>query len=247
MGQKLGQHFLKRTSVAKRIAAAVCPEPGGQVIEIGPGKGSLTRYLLERSRRVIAIELDRRLAEGLRKSFRGNGKLTVVEADVLHTDLSQWGSASITGNLPYYITSPVLEKVLRLGDLLELGVFMMQKEVAERLAAKPGSRSYGYLTVQTNLFAQPEILFNVPPAAFQPPPKVDSTVVRLMPRPLTGITDTDEFLQFVGSCFRHKRKTLRNNLAEVYGKQALEAIPDASSRAEQLSLEQFNDLFRRLR
>jgi 16S rRNA (adenine1518-N6/adenine1519-N6)-dimethyltransferase len=247
VGERLGQHFLHRTSLLRRIAAAACPRQGDQVIEIGPGRGALTEHLLEGARRVIAIEVDRRLADHLRERFQGDGRLTVVEADVLSTDLSQWGPVSVAGNLPYYITSPVLEKVLNLGSLLKLGVFLVQKEVADRLTADPGSRHYGYLTVRTKLLARPEALFRVPPSAFRPPPKVDSAVVRLTPCPAGDLPNVEEFLGFVGDCFRHKRKTLRNNLAGIYGKGVLEAVPEASRRAEELSVEQFKDLYGRLK
>ena len=246
MGQRLGQHFLHQASVLRRIAAAACPHKDGQVIEIGAGGGALTKYLLEGAARVIAIEVDPRLADHLRKRFRDDSRLTVVEADVLRTDLSQWGPVTVTGNLPYYITSPVLEKVLRLGELLRLAVLLVQKEVADRLTAGPGSRDYGYLTVQVRLLAKAETLLRVSPAAFRPPPKVESALVRLTPDPAAEVSGAEEFLRFVGACFRHKRKTLRNNLAGIYGKRALDAVPEASMRAEQLSVEQFKDLYRRL-
>jgi 16S rRNA (adenine1518-N6/adenine1519-N6)-dimethyltransferase len=245
VGQKLGQHFLRQASVLRRIAAA-CPHEDGQVIEIGAGQGALTKYLLEGAARVIAIEVDPRLADQLRKRFRDNSRLTVVEANVLRTDLSQWGPATVTGNLPYYITSPVLEKVLRLGELLRLAVLLVQKEVADRLTAEPGSRNYGYLTVKVRLLARAETLLRIPPTAFRPPPKVESALVRLTPKASTEVSGAEEFLGFVGACFRHKRKTLRNNLAGIYGKRTLDAVPEASMRAEQLSVEQFKDLYRRL-
>ncbi|MCP5117650.1 MAG: ribosomal RNA small subunit methyltransferase A, partial [bacterium] len=137
MGRKLGQHFLRDASILRRIAEAACPDDTGLLIEIGPGRGELTGYLLERAAKVVAIELDSRLADVLRRRF---AKAHVLEADVLKTDLAQWGPARIAGNLPYYITSPIIEKVLRLGDLLESAVFLVQEEVADRLTAEPGSR-----------------------------------------------------------------------------------------------------------
>jgi 16S rRNA (adenine1518-N6/adenine1519-N6)-dimethyltransferase len=147
----------------------------------------------------------------------------------------------IAGNLPYYITSPILEKVLPLD--FKRAVFLMQKEVAERLAARPGSRDYGYLTVATALFAEVRLLFTVKPSAFHPPPKVDSAVV-LLERRTPPVEDTAGFLQFAGRCFRHKRKTIRNNLADIPG---IETWPEAGLRAEQIGMEQFLSMFERQR
>lgn len=161
---------------------------------------------------------------------------------MLGTDLAQWGPAVVAGNLPYYITSPILEHTLELGSRLMRAVFLMQKEVARRLAAAPGSRDYGYLTVRTQFLAHVEALFDVPAKAFQPPPKVDSAVVRLTPHP-APCHDAEGFLRFASLCFRQKRKTLRNNLIETYG--PLE-IPEASLRAEQLSVERLVALWQRL-
>ncbi|MGO9255772.1 MAG: 16S rRNA (adenine(1518)-N(6)/adenine(1519)-N(6))-dimethyltransferase RsmA [Bryobacteraceae bacterium] len=252
--QKLGQHFLTSGSVLERIAAAVCPQPPGRppgcplgpaVIEIGPGRGALTAKLLERASRVIAIELDPYLAGHLRSKFQGEPRLEIVEADVLATDLAQWGRLPMAGNLPYYIASPILEKTVRLGA--PRAVFLIQKEVAERLVAAPGGRDYGYLTVQTALFATARLLFHVKQGAFRPPPKVDSAVVLLEPRPVRwGIENADDFLRFVSLCFRQKRKTLRNNLAEAYGKDRVDAWPEAGLRAEQIPMEGFIEMYRRL-
>jgi 16S rRNA (adenine1518-N6/adenine1519-N6)-dimethyltransferase len=236
---KLGQHFLASDSVLNRIAAAVCPAHESLVIEIGPGKGALTEKLLDRADRVVAIEVDRALVEHLRSRFP-TPRLEVVHADVLAVDLAQWGSVPVAGNLPYYITSPILEKVVR-GNPAR-AVFLMQKEVAMRLAAKPGTRDYGYLTVQTSLFATARVLFDVKPGAFRPLPKVDSAAVLLEPR-IQPVENREAFLEFVGRCFRQKRKTLRNNLAEFYPKELVDTLPEAGMRAEQLSLEQFLSAF----
>jgi 16S rRNA (adenine1518-N6/adenine1519-N6)-dimethyltransferase len=243
--QKLGQHFLTKGSVLERIAQAACPQTGGAIIEIGPGRGALTSRLLARASRVIAIELDPSLAAYLRGKFSGEPRLEIVEADALATDLAQWGPLPIAGNLPYYIASPVLEKTVRLAP--PRAVFLIQKEVAERLVASAGRRDYGYLTVAIALFATARLLFEVRPAAFHPPPKVDSAVVLLEPRPdRFGIEDPDDFLRFVSLCFRQKRKTLRNNLAESYGKEIVGAWPEASLRAEQIPIEGFIEIYRRL-
>jgi 16S rRNA (adenine1518-N6/adenine1519-N6)-dimethyltransferase len=241
VGQRLGQHFLNKGSILERIAAAACPEMTDLVIEIGPGRGALTERLLKRARRVIAIELDYDLVQHLHGKFGSDPRLEVIQSDVLATDLAQWGPAPIVGNLPYYITSPILEKTGRLRP--PRSVFLMQKEVAERLIATPGNREYGFLTVQTAVFANARMLFEVKPSAFNPPPKVDSAVVLLEPRD-TVVDDPDGFIEFVGKCFRQKRKTIRNNLAGSY---AVDGWPEAGLRGEQIPLEQFVDMYRRAR
>ena len=242
---KLGQHFLVRGSILERIATEACPAPEDLAIEIGPGRGALTEKLLKRAARVVAVEIDSSLVEHLRRRFAEEPRLQVVQADVLETDLLQWGRGPVVGNLPYYITSPILEKVAALD--VPRAVFLVQKEVAERLAAQPGARDYGFLTVQVALFAEVRLRFQVKPAAFHPPPKVDSAVVVLEPRRrAAGIADPAAFLRFVGQCFRHKRKTIRNNLAEFYGKERVDSWPEASLRAEQISLERFAEMYRRL-
>jgi 16S rRNA (adenine1518-N6/adenine1519-N6)-dimethyltransferase len=239
--QKLGQHFLRNAAILDRIAAAVCPQPEQTVVEIGPGRGALTAKLLEKSQRVVAIELDRDLAQYLRQEFSAEPRLEIVEADALTTDLGQWGSVPIAGNLPYYAATPIIEKTIRQRP--PRAVFLIQKEVAERLVAQPGQRAYGYLTVATALFASADLLFEVKPGAFQPPPEVDSAVVLLEPRP--PAPEADAVLELMSCAFRHKRKTLRNNLAPVYGR-AVEAWPEAGMRAEQIPLEGFLEMCARL-
>ena len=245
--QRLGQHFLVTASVLERIARAACPDPEPLVIEIGPGRGSLTERLLERAARVVAIEIDAGLAALLREKFRAEPRLTLVHADALDIDLGQWGAAVMAGNLPYYAATPIIEKAL--DSPVRHAAFLVQKEVARRLTAQPGTRDYGYLSVRTQFLADAEMLFDVPPAAFRPPPKVDSTLVRLRPhrRALElGVADPAGFLAFLSRCFRQKRKTLRNNLAGAYGRDALNCLPEARQRAEQLTLDQLAALYRRL-
>jgi 16S rRNA (adenine1518-N6/adenine1519-N6)-dimethyltransferase len=246
--QRLGQHFLIRGSVLERIARAACPEPEPLVIEIGPGRGALTTRLLARAARVIAVELDAWLVRHLAEAHTGNAGLQIIEADALTLDLGQWGPAVIAGNLPYYAATAIIERVVALGPLLRRGVFLVQKEVAERITAAPGNRAYGYLSVALQLFADVELLFEVKPAAFHPPPKVDSAVVRLVPHDRgveMGLRDPQDFLRFVSLCFTQKRKTLRNNLAGRYGA-AVDDWPEASMRAEQIPLETFAAMYRRL-
>lgn len=231
--------------ILERIAAVVCPVAEDLVIEIGPGKGALTEKLLKRAARVVAIEVDHVLVEHLRRKFAGEPRLEIVHSDVLQTDLARWGRAPIAGNLPYYIASPIIEKAVRLDT--PRAAFLIQKEVAERLVARPGDPEYGYLTVQTALFADVRLLFEVKPTAFAPPPKVDSAVVLLEPRTRDlDLPDLEAFLRFVGHCFRQKRKTLRNNLAPIYGKEVIDPWPEAPLRAEKLSLQQFAQMYRRL-
>ena len=244
MGSRLGQHFLIRGSVSEKIAHAACPERVPLVVEIGAGKGALTAQLLERAERVIAIEVDPYLIGYLRQKFRDVPNLTIVENDVLKADFGEWGPAVIAGNLPYYITSPILERVFLSGAPWQRAVFLVQKEVAERLAASPGSRDYGYLTVQTQLFSSPEYLFTVPAAAFHPPPKVESAVVRLLPRKAPA--DAEAFLKFVGVCFHMKRKTLRNNLRSTYAAEIVDGLAEGKMRAEQVGVEQMRQIWQQL-
>lgn len=216
------------------------------VVEIGPGKGALTQYLLARAQKLAAIEVDSYLIGYLRQKFRDaieSGKLTLVESDVLKTDLGAWGPAAIAGNLPYYITSPILSRLFATPGW-NRAVFLVQWEVARRMTAEPGSRDYGFLSVQCQVHAETRLLFDVPRTAFRPPPKVDSAVVAL--RPLAKRPDTEGFLQFVSLCFRQKRKTLRNNLLAGYSKEAVDALPEASRRAEQLSVDALRSIYERL-
>ena len=219
-------------------------------MEIGPGRGALTERLLKRAHRVIAVEIDPYLAEHLRRKYAAEPRLTVVEGDALATDLGQWGPAVVAGNLPYYAATPILESTARLERTVRRAVFLVQKEVALRVTNRPGSRDYGYLTVAIGLYADAKYLFEVKPGAFHPPPKVDSAVVRLEPcnrAEELGIGDGEEFLRFVSACFRQKRKTIRNNLAGVVGKEAMEGWAEAGMRAEQLGLERFAEIYRRIR
>lgn len=243
--QRLGQHFLIRGSILERIASAVCPDREPLVVEIGPGKGALTARLLARADRVIAVEIDPHLAAGLARTYPG---VEVINNDALETDLAQWGTAVFAGNLPYYVATAVLERIVQLGPAMRRGVFLVQKEVAERITASPGSRDYGYLSVALQLSADIEFMFEVKPAAFHPPPKVDSAVLRFAPRDCAaelGIASRPDFLRFVSLCFRQKRKTLRNNLAAQYGA-LVDNWPEAGRRAEQISVSGFAAMYHRV-
>jgi 16S rRNA (adenine1518-N6/adenine1519-N6)-dimethyltransferase len=242
--RNFGQHFLIRDAILERLATAACGDHTSHVIEIGAGRGALTRHLLPRVDELHAIELDDRLVAHLQKKFPGERKLNVHQADVLATDLGQWGPAVITGNLPYYITSPIVEKFLALDDRFHIAVFLVQREVAERLSAEAGTRAYGFLTVATQLVCDIELVCHVPAEAFTPPPKVDSAAVRFVRKAVVP-NKLPELLVFVSRCFRQKRKTLRNNLRPYYGP-AVDTIPEARLRAEQLTLSQFIELHQRL-
>jgi 16S rRNA (adenine1518-N6/adenine1519-N6)-dimethyltransferase len=246
LGRRLGQHFLVRPSLLEKIAVATCPERAELVLEIGPGKGALTDHLLARADRVIAVEIDPVLVQYLRAKYRDQPRLEIVEADVLKTDLTAWGRVAVAGNLPYYITTPIVEQVLALRPNLARAVFLVQKEVAERIATGPGSRDYGYLSVATQFYATANLLFTIPPGAFRPPPKVDSAVIELSPRESLPDIDAQTFLRFVSRCFQFKRKTIRNNLLAFYEKDRLENLPEASRRGEQLSIAEFLELYRKL-
>ncbi|MFN0171917.1 MAG: 16S rRNA (adenine(1518)-N(6)/adenine(1519)-N(6))-dimethyltransferase RsmA [Bryobacteraceae bacterium] len=242
--QHLGQHFLIKGSILERIAKAACPDAAPLVVEIGPGKGALTAHLLPRAARLIAIELDDALGAHLQEKYRGDSRVEIVAGDATRIDLAQWGPAVIAGNLPYYAATAIMERVWRMPQVSR-AVFLVQKEVAERLAAAPGCRDYGALSVEAQLFARVELLFGVRPSAFQPPPKVESSVVRLTPHP-PEVGDPEAFLQFVRLAFHQKRKTLRNNLAVRFPRTVIDALPEAGLRAEQLPLLQFAQLYRRL-
>jgi len=262
---KLGQNFLIDDEARNAIVDAMGALGERTVIEIGPGHGAITSLLAARCRRLIAIELDPALAAELRFRFRNEPQVEVVETDVLEVDFAalvvQGENADVVGNLPYYITSPILLRLFAAGTrgLLARAVVMMQREVADRLAASPGCREYGLLSATTQMNARVEKLFTLPPAAFSPPPDVFSTVLRLefAPRFEELGVDAAGFDAFLHRCFAQKRKTLANNLraashtgAHGYSADELHAawpaeIP-ALARAESLGLEALAGLYRAL-
>ncbi|HEX4633035.1 MAG TPA: 16S rRNA (adenine(1518)-N(6)/adenine(1519)-N(6))-dimethyltransferase RsmA [Gemmatimonadales bacterium] len=234
--KSLGQHFLSDVGILGRIADALEISPGETVLEIGPGQGSLTRVLLDRGARVIGIEKDSRLAERLREPGAGSRTLLqVVHADALEVVWAELAAGSegtapgsrisnyaVVGNIPYYITSPLLDKALT-PPLPSRIVFLVQKEVADRIAAPPGSRTYGALSVGIQAACQVEKLFTVKAGAFRPPPKVDSAVLRLTPlaQPLVPVEQGSAFRRFVVACFGQRRKQLRNVLSSVVSPKGL--------------------------
>lgn len=253
---KLGQNFLVDDAARHRIADALGDVSTRTVIEIGPGHGAITSILAERAGRLVCIELDRALAAELRFRFRNHPNVEIVEGDVLKTPLnpliSEGERALVIGNLPYYITSDILLHLFAHSAALELAVVMMQREVADRVAATPGTRDFGLLSATAQMHAEASTLFTLPPEAFQPPPEVWSTVLRLCFRPRfaeLGVADPDAFDRFLKSCFQQKRKTILNNLrAASYTPQQISvacntARVDPAIRAEAFSLEQFAALF----
>jgi 16S rRNA (adenine1518-N6/adenine1519-N6)-dimethyltransferase len=264
---KLGQNFLADRSAAQKIVEALGDISQQTVLEIGPGRGALTDLLAKRAQRLIAIELDRVLAAQLRMKFTNWPNVEVIEADVLAVDFdtllgprpgllhgfTQAPPKKIraVGNLPYYITSDILLRLLRYHRYFETIVIMVQKEVADRIAAKPGSRDYGLLTATTHLYASVEKLFTLPPGAFSPPPEVHSSVLRLTIAPRfeeLGV-EPEPFDRFLKLSFAQKRKTLVNNLREKYQLSDIKAAlskhrvrPDV--RAEALSLEKAAAVYR---
>jgi 16S rRNA (adenine1518-N6/adenine1519-N6)-dimethyltransferase len=186
------------------------------------------------------MEMDSALAAQLRDRWPDGSGLEVHEGDALSFDWTQWGAGVLAGNLPYYVASAMISKYLANPGPLTQAVFLIQKEVAERIVAKPGTRDFGYFSVECQYRAKTEYLFTVPPGAFRPPPKVDSAVIRLTP---INAPESAGFLAFASACFRQKRKTLRNNLAVRYPKERLNELPAVSRRAEQLSVQELFDLF----
>ncbi len=247
--QKLGQHFLVSGKALERIAQAACGEGVPLAVEIGPGKGALTELLLLRAEHVVAIELDPELARHLTGRWFKDPRIDILEANALHVNWSSWGAGILVGNLPYYVATALITRYLRAPGLLTHGVFLIQKEVAERITAKPGTRDYGYLSVECQYLAHAEYLHTVPPGAFRPPPQVDSGIVRLTPKPVDSARPESfakDFLAFASACFRQKRKTLRNNLAGLYDREVLAATPELGSRAEQMNVPQLVELYDRL-
>jgi 16S rRNA (adenine1518-N6/adenine1519-N6)-dimethyltransferase len=215
---KLGQNFLVDSEAVARIVAALGDLAGRTVVEIGPGRGALTRALAARAGRVVAIELDRDFVAELRAQFDAE-RVTVVAQDVLQFDFAAaaaeaGGPVRVVGNLPFYITSPILLKLAASHAALDVAVLMTQREVAERVTAVPGSRDYGLLSVTVQLYGPAQQLFTLPPSAFSPPPKVHSTVFRWRFAPRFAELGVDEsgFLHFLRQAFAQKRKTLANNL-----------------------------------
>ena len=246
--RRLGQHFLSDPGILGRIADAVEPKPSDVVLEIGAGEGSLTEILLARGVTVIAIEKDRRLAAalGVRRAAWGIDQLSVVAGDALKLDWHSYGAAKVIGNIPYYITSPLIDKALT-PPIPERIVFLVQDEVADRIAAEPGGKTYGALSVGVQTVARVEKLFTVAPGAFRPPPKVRSALIRLTPlaQPLVMDVEVAPLRAFVTACFSRRRKQLKNAVPGLTEAELREMGFDPTVRPERLPPEAFVRLFRR--
>ncbi|MDA8094847.1 MAG: 16S rRNA (adenine(1518)-N(6)/adenine(1519)-N(6))-dimethyltransferase RsmA [Betaproteobacteria bacterium] len=240
--RRFGQHFLTDAGIIDRIVAAIAPSADDCIVEIGPGLGALTRPLLEALPRLHAVELDRDIVARLGREFPAE-RLLVHAADALKFDFARLGPRfRVVGNLPYNISTPLLFHLARFADaIIDIHV-MLQKEVVDRMAADPGTSDYGRLSVMLQYRFSIEKLFDVPPEAFRPPPKVDSAVVRLTPFERLPFPAKDEhlFAALVAAAFSQRRKTLRNTLKGYLGPEALARLGiDPQLRAENLSVEQF--------
>jgi 16S rRNA (adenine1518-N6/adenine1519-N6)-dimethyltransferase len=252
MPRRLGQHFLRPASV-ERLVRLIDPRPDQTFLEIGPGKGALTLPLAERARHVVAVELDARLAAELRERTSGD-RLTVVTGDALRTDLAALvpKGSRLVGNLPYYVSSPLLRRFLDLRSHVTDVHVMLQEEVARRVAAPPGSREYGILSVLYAAWADTDVCLRFPPGAFIPPPKVSSAVLRarFLDQPRADVGDLEDFEKLVQTAFRRRRRTLENNLRDSYPnlKENLRLLQiEGSRRAETLSVVEFARLSQALR
>ena len=241
----LGQNFLHDRSVIDKIVQAVAAKPGDVIVEIGPGQGALTFPLLDRHGALTAIEFDRDLLEPLTAAAKSHGELTLINSDVMNVDFTDLAAGTpfrLVGNLPYNLSSPILFHALDHAAVVCDMHFMLQKEVVDRMAAGPGSKVYGRLSVMLQAYCTVTALFMVPPGAFRPPPKVDSAVVRLVPHPRgqVGIDDPRRFADIVRAAFGQRRKTLRNALSSVCAaEEIVRAGIDPQSRAEQVAVADF--------
>jgi 16S rRNA (adenine1518-N6/adenine1519-N6)-dimethyltransferase len=250
--KRYGQHFLADRAVLADIASAVDPGPSDTVVEIGPGRGVLTDALAARAGRVIAIEIDRALATQLRERYDGVPNVEIIEADVLAAPISNLvtGPYLVVGNVPYYITTPILFHVLK-PPLPTRAVFLVQREVAARIVAPPGSKEYGALSVNVQAIASAQIVRRVPSSAFRPPPSVESAVIRITPRlaPVVPLARLPAFRAVVQAAFGMRRKQMVNVVRGITGLSAplaerilAEANVDPRARPETLSVEKFSVL-----
>lgn len=245
--KRFGQHFLADTTVLDAIVRAIDPRPGEALVEIGPGLGALTDPLVERCERLTVIELDRDLAARLRR----RAELTVVESDVLQVDFRALAAQAgrrlrVVGNLPYNISSPIAFHLLAQVDAIEDQHFMLQKEVVDRMAAAPGHKDYGRLSVMLQWRYDIESLFEVPPEAFEPPPRVDSAVVRMVPLPEPPAVDPKLLEEMVAVAFSQRRKLLRHTLGRWLEARGQAGGFDLQRRAEEVPVAEYIALAQRV-
>jgi 16S rRNA (adenine1518-N6/adenine1519-N6)-dimethyltransferase len=243
--KRFGQHFLVDDGVTARIVAAVQPRPGETLVEIGPGLGALTQPLLERAGALTVVELDRDLAARLAR----NPRLTVIQGDALDIDFAALAAAAgtplrLVGNLPYNISTPLLFHLLGAADRLADLHFMLQKEVVDRMAAEPGGKDYGRLSVMLQWRCHIEALFDVPPTAFDPPPRVESAVVRLVPWPQPAAVDARRLGELVTVAFSQRRKILRHTLGRWLAERGFSGPFDEQRRAEEVPVAEYVALAR---
>jgi 16S rRNA (adenine1518-N6/adenine1519-N6)-dimethyltransferase len=244
--KRFGQHFLSDGGIIDAIVQAIAPQPGQRMVEIGPGLAALTQPLVERLGHLTVIELDRDLAQRL----RSHGQLTVIESDVLRVDFSQIeahaaqapGKWRVVGNLPYNISTPILFHLLGYVDCIEDQHFMLQKEVIDRMVASPSTSAYGRLSVMLQWrYAMEDVLF-VPPESFDPPPRVDSAVVRMVPHALPAAVDVRLLSELVQVAFSQRRKLLRHTLGRWLTEKNFAGAFDVQRRAEEVPVAQYLEL-----
>ncbi|MEW6100911.1 MAG: 16S rRNA (adenine(1518)-N(6)/adenine(1519)-N(6))-dimethyltransferase RsmA [Candidatus Omnitrophota bacterium] len=252
--KRLGQNFLFDKNVQRKIIEACGLGPGDIVLEIGSGRGELTEHLIMAADKVFAVELDKDLCQLLSRRFAKQGNFKIINQDILKLDFSKYfkdlkGEIKIIGNIPYYISSPIIEHLARFREKISVIFLTLQKEFAERLSASPGSKRYGAFSCFVQYYFEPEILFNIKKTSFHPSPKVDSAFVKLQVRPSPLVITRDEKLLFriIRNAFGQRRKTLRNSLKDVISCSSLERFflqqkISPNTRPEELSLQDFSKL-----
>ncbi len=244
--KRFGQNFLQDVAYQQRIASSIQPRKGDHLVEIGPGQGAITAHLLREYGKLTAIEMDRDLSASLQMQYAEQG-LSIIERDALKVDFSQLAGQqklAIIGNLPYNISTPLIFHLLASLQHISEMVFMLQKEVVDRIVAPPGDKTYGRLSVMAGLHLNSERLFNVPPGAFFPQPKVTSSVVRLTPTQRVIAPEIQGRLaRIVGAAFGQRRKTLRNAIKEYLSAEQIESVGiNPADRPEKLSIEDYLNL-----
>jgi len=257
--KSLSQNFIVNDRAAKRIVDSLDIQEGDTVLEIGAGKGALTKYLLEKAQKVIAVEIDKKLCQYLEQRFAEKNNLVLINKDILKIDLEnlveQKSHLKVIGNLPYRITSPLLSLLLENREFIPLSVLMVQKEVAKRICAQPGSKDWSPLSITVQLYADVKTLFHLKPTSFYPSPKVESSVIKIvfLKRPRVFIADKNLFLLVVRSAFGQRRKIILNSLSANLNlpKKEVEVILneaeiDPKRRPETISTQEFADLSKAL-